>query len=283
MQLAIASFPGSCVGSEATLHKSLGTRLYAAIFYPMDCLAPWQVVYSHTQLPAKGDYHIYYAMVFPAGLHGVAALITVPSTHRGTNGHCQPQTRGTDCTTATQVHLPGWLCQHAARFVFVRVCGVWGCVVWHCICVCLCVCAWHCVCHCHCICATVCVYVCVCLCGILPVQNLNLINYFSSNINPPLQPPQTNFKAQMNFAFLPSYRTMTYHLLDISPTSSNCQLQTPLKSYTMQTLLAIWVMLAQWTLRSHDSHTPENAAHCNNWWHVQIWAGLLQSSLMYTE
>ena len=184
MQLAIASFPGSCVGSEATLHKSLGTRLYAAIFYPMDCLAPWQVVYSHTQLPS-----IYYAMVFPAGLHGVAALITVPSTHRGTNGHCQPQTRGTDCTTATQVHLPGWLCQHAARFVFVCVCGVCGCVVWHCVCVCLCVCAWHCVCHCHCICATVCVYVCVCLCGILPVQNLNLINYFSSNINPPLQPP----------------------------------------------------------------------------------------------
>jgi len=43
---------------------------------------------------------------------------------------------------------------------------------------------------------------------------------------------QTNFKAQMNFAFLPSYSTMTYHLLDLSPTSANCQ--TPLKYCTMK-------------------------------------------------
>ena len=44
---------------------------------------------------------------------------------------------------------------------------------------------------------------------------------------------QTNFKAQMNFASLPSYRTMTYHPLDLSPTSANRQ--TPLKYHTMQT------------------------------------------------
>ena len=44
---------------------------------------------------------------------------------------------------------------------------------------------------------------------------------------------QTNFKARMNFASLPSYRTMTYHLLDLSPTSANRQ--TPLKYRTTQT------------------------------------------------
>jgi len=34
---------------------------------------------------------------------------------------------------------------------------------------------------------------------------------------------QTSFKTRMNFASLPLYCTMTYHLLDLSPTSANRQ------------------------------------------------------------
>ena len=60
---------------------------------------------------------------------------------------------------------------------------------------------------------------------------------------------------------------MTYHLLDLCPTSANRQ--TPLKYRKHRQLLA---MLAQWTLQSHDSHTQRTprasiiAARANLGW-----------------
>lgn len=80
----------------------------------------------------------------------------------------------------------------------------------------------------------------------------------------------TDFKAQMNFASLPSYRTMAYHPLDLSPTSANRQ--TPLKYRTMQTAPSYaGTMNSPVTWQSH----AENAVRFNNWWRMQIWAGLV--------
>ena len=74
----------------------------------------------------------------------------------------------------------------------------------------------------------------------------------------------------MNFASLPSFCTMTYHLLDLSPTSANRHI--PLKCHTMQTAPSYAAtMNSPVTWQSHT----ENAACFNNWWHVRIWAGLL--------
>jgi len=75
----------------------------------------------------------------------------------------------------------------------------------------------------------------------------------------------------MNFASLPSYCTMTYQLLDLSPTSANRQ--TPLKYRTTQTAPSYaGTMTSPVTWQSHT----ENAARFNNWWRAQIWAGLLR-------
>ena len=82
---------------------------------------------------------------------------------------------------------------------------------------------------------------------------------------------QTNFKTRMNFVSLPSHRTMTYHLLDLSPTSANRQ--TPLKYCTTQTVPSYAGTMN--SLVTWQSHT-ENAARFTDWWRAQIWAGLLQ-------
>lgn len=57
--------------------------------------------------------------IFFSGLYGVAVLLALPSSCRGETRLLQSW--DTDCTAATQVHLPGWLLYQEARCVCVWI------------------------------------------------------------------------------------------------------------------------------------------------------------------